>query len=89
VRKVGLLVNPDANGYLLPTATDLAARAVGDATSHQSTPMALDALVSGGAITPDVGRYWEVGTDCAATSQISMDLKHISLPKVRGISEGE
>jgi hypothetical protein len=51
--------------------------------------MALDALVSEGAITPDVGRYWEVGTDCAAASQISMELKHISLPKVRGINEGE
>jgi hypothetical protein len=55
VPKVGLLATPDANGYLLPTATGLVAEAVGDATSYQSTPMALDALVSGGAITSDGG----------------------------------
>ncbi|MGA2307207.1 MAG: hypothetical protein ABSH29_23910 [Acidimicrobiales bacterium] len=61
--KVALLPTPDGKGYLLPTATGIGPDAIGDAVSQQTSPMPLDALVSGAATTSDAKGYWEVGTD--------------------------
>jgi hypothetical protein len=61
-----LLATPGGNGYMALPADGDAPLTDGAATlpsGRQPGPMALDALISGGAITSDGDGVWEVGTD--------------------------
>jgi hypothetical protein len=61
-----LLATPDGKGYMALPANGDAPLTQGDASvpsGRQLGPMALDALVSGGAISSDAKGLWEVSTD--------------------------
>jgi hypothetical protein len=61
-----LLASPDGKGYMALPANGDAPLTEGDALvppGRQAGPMALEALISGGALTRDAGGLWDVSTD--------------------------